>query len=294
MKKIKVMMLMVAACLAGCSSDDEPQNQQGEAPRLMIVDVSGKPVDGGKKSAPRTNRTAAYTTTATLSSFSMNYLDNKYDFKKTGESWSADYTWPVQGDDDKIDFYAYTYKEGKCTFNYNGGNPYVAFTVEESVSSQYDLLVAEHKQISYNDAGGHVSLTFDHACAIVQFNVCLTADLRDQVGSSLTVNSIILRNVNNQGDYYYASKSWSNVSGTAYYTLTTREITVTTDSQRLTCGYLFMIPQQRVKNGTEGTYLEINYTHNGAKQATIPLDINWSAGKLYTRDIVLGTAVITL
>ena len=289
MKQIKVMMLMMAACLAGCSSDDEPQNQQGEAPRLMIVDVSEKPVDDGKKSAPRTNRTAAYTTTATLSSFSMNYMGNEYDFTKTGESWNTN-TWPTWvTNDQKIDFYAYT----GGTFNYNSGNPNVSFTVQETVASQHDLLVAEHKQISYDDAGGRVNLTFDHACAIVQFNVCLTADLRDQVGGSLTVNSIILRNVNNQGDYYYASKSWSNVSGTAYYTLTTGDITVTTDSQRLTCGYIFMIPQTRVKNGTEGTYLEINYTHDGAKRATIPLNINWKAGELYTRDIVLGTAVIT-
>ena len=185
MKKIKVMMLMVAACLAGCSSDDEPQNQQGEAPRLMIVDVSGKPVDGGKKSAPRTNRAGEPTTTATLSRFSMNYLqDNKYDFTKEGEVWSTN-TWPVSGDDVKIDFYAYTYKKDKCEFNYNEGNPYVAFTVEESVSSQHDLLVAEHKQISYDDAGGRVSLTFDHACAIVCFNVYLSETLSTQLGGSL-------------------------------------------------------------------------------------------------------------
>jgi hypothetical protein len=290
MKKIKVMMLMVAACLAGCSSDDEPQNQQGEAPRLMIVDVSGKPVDDGKKSAPRTNRTAAYTTTATLSSFFMNYMGNEYDFKKTGESWSTN-NWPTGVyNDQKLDFYAYT----AGTFNYNGGNPYVAFAVGETVSSQHDLLVAEHKQISYNDAKGKVSLTFDHACAIVCFNVYLSETLSTQLGGSLQVNSIILRNVNNQGDYYYASKSWSNVSGTAYYTLTTGDITVTTDSQRLTCGYIFMIPQTRVKNGTEGTYLEINYTKNTeAKQATMPLDINWKAGELRTININLGTAVIT-
>ena len=283
---------MVAACLAGCSSDNEPQNQQGEAPRLMIVDVSGKPVDDGKKSAPRTNRTAAYTTTATLSSFSMNYLDNKYDFTKEGEVWSTNY-WPAGvTNDQKIDLYAYNH--GK--FYYNGGDPYVEFTVEENASSQYDLLVAEHKQISYNSAGGHVSLTFDHACTIVQFNVCLTADLRDQVGGSLTVNSIILKNVNKSGDYYYSSKSWEDVTGTAVYTLTTREITVTTEPQRLSCGYIFMIPQTRVKNGTEGTYLEIKYKRTKdetAKTATIPLNINWKAGELRTININLGTAEIT-
>ena len=42
---------------------------------------------------------------------------------------------------------------------------------------QTDLLVAEHKQISFNDASGHVSLCFDHACAAVRFNVYLSNTL---------------------------------------------------------------------------------------------------------------------
>lgn len=289
MKQIKVMMLMVAACLAGCSSDNEPQNQQGEVPRLMIVDVSEKPVVDGQKSATRTNRTAAYTTTATLSSFSMNYLNNKYDYTKTGEEWST-HSWPSGvGGDDKINFYAYT----AGTFNYNDGNPYVSFTVDESASSQHDLLVAEHKQISYNDAKGHVSLRFDHACTVVHFNVYLSQDLSTQLGGNLAVSSIKLKNVNNQGDYYYSTKSWTNVAGTAEYTLTNGAITVTTESQPLTCGYIFMIPQTRAADGTTGTYLEINYTRGEAKQATIPLTLNWAAGELRTININLGTAVIT-
>ena len=298
MKQIKVMMLILATCLAGCSSDDGGQQQKQEAPRPMIVDVSAKSSVGEQAAAPMAmNRTAAYTTTATLSSFAMHYMGNRYQFVKTGDTWSTN-SWPSGvGNNQKIDFYADTYSYNdthSASYNYNDGNPYVTFTVEETAANQHDLLVAEHKLISYNDAGGHVSLLFDHACAIVCFNVYLSETLSTQLGGSLQVNSIVLRNVNNQGDYYYASKSWSNVSGTAYYTLTNGEMTVTTTSQPLSCGYLFMIPQQREKNGTEGTHLEINYTHNGAKQATIPLTINWSAGKLYTININLGTAVITL
>ena len=53
-----------------------------------------------------------------------------------------------------------------------------------------------------------------------------------------------------------------------------------------------MIPQSRVANGTEGTYLEVNYEHSGSKQATIPLTVNWEAGKQYTINIKLGTTLI--
>ena len=267
-------MMLAATGLMACSSDDK--NDVKEEPRLMIVDVLG------------TTRAGAPTTTATLSSFSMNYLQgNKYDFTKAGETWSNN-PWPDVGTQ-KIDFYAYT----GGTFNYNSGNPYVSFTVEETVANQHDLLVAEHKQISYNDAGGHVSLLFDHACAAVLFTVQITNKLHTNLSGDLTVNSIILNNVSSRGDYSYYSKTWSNVSDSRYYTVTNGAITVTTTPQEVAQGYLYMIPQTHEANGTEGTYLEINYTTgNVAKKATIPLAIDWKAGESYPINIKLGTTTI--
>lgn len=56
-----------------------------------------------------------------------------------------------------------------------------------------------------------------------------------------------------------------------------------------------MIPQTRDANGTTGTYLEINYQRAGVPQtATIPMGINWEPGKLYTININIGTAVISV
>ena len=283
---------MVAACLAGCSSDNEAQNpgtQTPETPRPMYVDIIDTP-EGGDAAAPLfvNHRAGAPITTATLSSFSMNYQGNKYDFTKTGEVWSTN-AWPTGvPNDQKIDFYAYT----SGTFNYNGGNPYVAFTVEEAASSQHDLLVAEHKQISYNDASGHVSLCFDHACAAVRFSVQITNTLRTQLGGDLSVTSIILRNVIKDGSYYYNTKSWTLGSTSTYFTLNNAPITVTNTPQQLSSNYLYMIPQTRAANGTTGTYLEINYTSGTAKTATIPLGINWEAGKSYPINIKLGTTTI--
>lgn len=266
--------MLAATGLMACSSDDK--NDVKEEPRLMIVDVQG------------ITRGDAPTTTATLNSFSMNYEDNKYNFTKNG-TWSTN-TWPsVGGNDQKIDFYAYT----GGTFNYNSGNPYVSFTVEETVASQHDLLVAEHKQISFNDASGHVSLLFDHACAAVLFTVQITNTLHTNLKGDLTVNSIILNNVSSQGDYSYSSKTWSNVSTSRYYTLTNGAITVTTTPQEVAQGYLYMIPQTHEANGATGTYLEINYTKgNEDKQATIPLAIDWKAGESYPINIKLGTTTI--
>ena len=288
MRHIGWISLLAAACLTACSSEDEPVTK--EAQRPMTVDVAEHPiVDAGGTSGSGTNRAAAVTTTATLSSFSMNYQGNPYNYTKTGSGWST-YSWPSSvRNSEKIDFYAYT----RGTFNYNSGNPYVAFTVESEPANQHDLLVAEHRQIAYNDAGGHVSLAFDHACAAVVLNVELTNTLRDKLGKDLTVHSIVLRNVNNKGDYYYATKSWSNLDGKADYTLTNSAITVSTTPQQLSCGYLFMIPQKHAANHTVGTYLEINYTTTSdSKRTNLALDIDWEAGKCYTTTIRLGTSLI--
>ena len=309
MRNVKIMMLMMAACLAGCSSDDEPQNpvtqnteskktetQKTETPRLMYVDVMDAP-EGGDAAAPllASHRAGAPITTATLSSFYMNYESNQYGFTKNG-TWSTNY-WPSVGDNTKIDFYAYT----AGTFNYNSGNPYVAFTVEETVDHQHDLLVAEHKNISRNDDEGHVSLCFDHACAAVLFTVQITNTLHTKLKGNLTVKSIVLKNVIKTGDYYYNTGNtgaWTiNDINENYadYTVTTGNITVTTTPQTVAQGYLYMIPQKRSASGTSGTYLDITYIKGSEDQhATIPLSIDWKAGQYYPINIKLGTTLIEL
>lgn len=262
---------------------------------MIIVDVTESPM-----TTPAANRRAdAVTTTSSLSSFSMNCLDTyKYDFTKKNDGWdtnngNTNNVWPSVANDQKIDFYAYT----RGTFNYNNGNPYVSFAVEGNPADQHDLLVAEHQNISYSDAAGHVSLRFDHACAAVRFNVYLSNTLAYKLGGDqpggLTVDSILLKNVNNQGDYYYNAHSWSDVKGSAAYALSNSAITVTTTPKQLSCGYLFMIPQKRPANNTDNFYLKVNYTiGESTKTAEIPLSINWEAGVSYTIDIKLGTSTI--
>jgi len=125
----------------------------------------------------------------------------------------------------------------------------------------------------------------------VAFNVQITNTLKTKLGSTLTVNSIVLRNVSNTGNYYFGSSTWGGVSGSAYYTLTSGNISVDNTPQALSSNYLFVIPQSRDIDGTTGTYLEINYDSN-TKQATIPIAVNWAAGSKYTIDIKLGTTLI--
>ena len=99
----------------------------------------------------------------------------------------------------------------------------------------------------------------------------------------------MLRNVSNTGNYYFETAAWDDVKGTAYYTLANSDMNITTASQALSSNYLFVIPQS-----SEGTYLDVTYTFTGQTKtsATIPLSVNWEAGKQYTINIKLGTTLI--
>ena len=240
------------------------------------------------------SRTAAPTTTETLNSFAVHYLGNKYEYKKKDDGTWPTGSWPTGvANDQKIDFYADTYTYNSSGYYYNDGNPYIHFTVDGNASSQHDLLVSERKQVSYTETGGHVSFHFTHACAIPHFTVQLTDAISTQCNGSLTVKDIVLKNVNNVGNYYYATKSWSELSGNASYTLINSPITVTTAKQSLSSGYLFMIPQTRAADGTNGTHLEITYNKGGDdEKAIIPFDIDWQAGTIHPINILLGETVI--
>ena len=280
---------MSVIALAACGDNDDAVPipiKPTPSPRLLTVEVSENPMQDNEASARVMNRTAAATTTATLSSFTMNYTDAWYNnFTKTGGTWStADWPYGVN-ENTKIDFYAYN----AGSFQWNSGTPYVSFTMDEDAFSQKDLLVATHKQISYNDAKGKVSLTFDHACAAVQFQICQTKKVTDE-GKNFIINSVVLKNVCKNGDYYYDS-GWTLGSNLTDLTLTNSTITLTTAYQLLPCQWLFLIPQSQ-----DGIQLEIKYTVDEGAEKTKILNVgtdSWEQGKQYTVNIRVGSSFLS-
>lgn len=280
---------MSVIALAACGDNDDavtPPIEPTPSPRLLTVEVSENPMQDNEASARVMNRTAAATTTASLKGFTMNYTDAWYNiFNKESSGWST-VTWPDGvGNDTPIDFYAH---DGGA-FQWNDGNPYLNFTMEKEASGQKDLLVATHKQISYNDTKGVVSLTFDHACAAVQFQICQTKKVTDE-GKNFIINSIVLKNVRKNGDYYYDS-GWTLGSNLTDLTLTNSTITLTTDYQPLPCKWLFLIPQSQ-----DGIQLEIKYTVDEGAEKTKILNVgtdSWEQGKQYTVNIRVGSSFLS-
>ena len=292
-KLVFYTVALTAGLLTACSSDDDQETPI----RHISVEVNEQPMTSADDEAGARSLTtrSSITTTETFSTFNMCgvYGDgtSNYTVSKSDNTWTVSpNTWPSDAPNaTSIPFYAFT--DGTFV---KEATPYISFTIAEDASTQHDLLVAK-KTVSYNDHQGKVPLTFDHACAALAFNVQITNTLKTEKLSNgtLTVNSIVLRHVSNTGRYYFGGTPvWQNVSGSAYYTLTSGNITVDTEAQALSSNYLFVIPQTRAVNGTTGTYLEINYTLSGSKQATIPLAVDWAAGSKYTIDIKLGTTLI--
>ena len=288
LRLIPLPLLAAPLFFASCSSDDSmtPIDEVKTPQRPISVEVSEAPF--GNTTEARQLTRAAITDLTSFSAFTMMTANkDKLSVEKKNGKWEVDGSWPVN-DNTPVTFYAYSNGD----YYDNSGTPYISFSMDENASAQHDLLVAKNT-VSYNDHQGKVPLTFDHACAAVAFNVQITNTLKTNLGSKLTVNSIVLRNVSNTGNYYFGTSTWGDVSGSAYYTLTSG-ITVDTEAQALSSNYLFVIPQSSEANGTTGTYLDVTYTFSGQKEtsATIPLSVNWEAGKQYTINIKLGTTLI--
>lgn len=289
-KLIFYTVAMTAGLLTACSSDDE---QKQEPPvRHISVEVNQRPMTSDDPTGARSTDTrSAITTTETFSAFSMrgiyNSLTSEYSVSKSNDTWTVTpNTWPGGTENNNTTpFYAFSQGE----FQWNNGDPYISFSIDENASTQHDLLVAKNS-VAYSDHAGKVPLTFDHACAALAFNVFMSNTLSTNLaGKTLTVSSIMLRNVSNTGKYYFERAAWDDVSGSAYYTLANSDMNITTTPQALSSNYLFVIPQS-----SEGTYLDVTYTFTGQTKtsATIPLSMNWEAGKQYTINIKLGTTLI--
>ena len=303
--------LLSLLLFAACSSDNDEQVQQPQPEKSypLTIEVTENPMTGdGENSSNR----AAITDNSSLASFKMDYTygttDSESSFtasKDTDGKWtSSGANWPGDAVDDpgiSVNWHAYT----GGTFNYNSGNPYINFTVDESAASQKDLLVAKTTD-TWTNCSGHLSFTFDHVCSALRFFVKKSTNL-----NSYTVNitSVRLCNVIKRGKYYFGTPSWNTddyIDTRSNYTLYTgTAITLgsgSSDWKPLNGGenditgtnpYLFLIPQTLtawdtstpIASVTTQSYIEIECTISGTTNysgtAYIPFGIVLAQGTVY-------------
>jgi hypothetical protein len=310
MNKTKlIFVLLTSLALGACSnSDDDELTSQQPKFYPMTIEVTENPMvqDGEGGGTTR----AAITTTPTFTGFNMSYVyssgassDPIPATKSSEGKWSSTSSWPQTSDE--VTWYAYT---NGTFYQIEDANklPYINFTVEEAAANQHDLLVATASG-TYSGTGGKLSFTFDHACSALRFYVKKSTNLDSY---TLSVSSIVLKNVKKHGKYYYGTSSWNDIDTYTNYTLYSGSaMTLGSDKTKDyvalngnfgTAGepYLFIIPQTLTAWDTTGdlsnTYLELTCTiTNTSTQvysgtAYIPFAATFEKGTKYDVKINIG------
>ena len=311
MKTIKLMTFMLVAIgMAACSNDDNDiiDNAQEQLLPLTIT-VTENPLQNPDAPAQASDTRAAVTTTSTLTEFTLDYqysaddlLHGNMTVSKDGDGkWTASATWPSTTSE--VSWYAHT----AGTFVSQSG-PYLSFTVEEQANSQKDLLVA-NTSCTKSRTGGNLHFTFDHACSALKFYVKKSTNLNDY---TLTVTSIMLRNIVKQGNYDFALASWSPGTTRTDYTLYSgsgKELSSDSKTGWTLLNtnendYLFIIPQELtawdgstdLASATTQTYFQLvcTITNNSdnpnvfSGTAYIPFGASLSSGYQYDVKINIG------
>lgn len=312
MNKTKlIFVLLTSLALGACSnSDDDELTSQQPKFYPMTIEVTENPMvqDGEGGGTTR----AAITTNSSLDKFYMSYVygseassDPITATKGSEGKWSSTSLWPNTSDE--VTWYAYT--DG--TFNQTEDAnklPYINFTVEEAAANQHDLLVATAIGTS-SGTSGKLTFTFDHACSALRFYVKKSPNLDSY---TLSVSSIVLKNVKKRGKYYYGTSSWNDIDTYTNYTLYSGSaMTLGSDKTKDyvalngnfgTAGepYLFIIPQTLTAWDTTGdlsnTYLELTCTITNTSTSTqvysgtayIPFAATFEKGTKYDVKINIG------
>ena len=311
MKKTKLMIALLAGLTLGaCSNDNDELTPQPKQEPLfpLTIEVTENPMtQDGEEGSDATR--SDITTGTTFNSFNMSYVDLTTPGKggpieasksETGK-WSSEGSWPYSArtNDYMVNWYAYT----GGTFHPTGdesasSEPYINFSVDETVDNQKDLLVATTAK-KWSECNGNLSFAFDHVCSALRFWVKKSTNLNDK---TVSVSSIVLKNVIKNGKYYYGTDSWTlgtestDITDFTLYSGSPQTLG-STDYTAMDGGtpcYLFLVPQTLTPwspTGTLGnTYLEVTCSINGGASQTayVPFGTSFEKGKKYDVKINIG------
>lgn len=308
-------------------------------PRPMSIKVSSEALEDNAQAAGAMRKIPP-TTTNTLNKFYLNYVyDNGKvvfgepelytDNVEEGEWLVSTTTYPGTGgwpdtapNNTLVTFYAYAnvdvdtedYDNNLFFLDKSSNQPYIIFGMDQYARSLNDLLVAQATD-SWANCGGRLNLSFEHACAALEFYISKTSSLDDY---TIDVSNVKIHNVPSVGFYYFNSGNWEAmtdyVEEYTVYAMDNDAITVKKDAdgKDLLIGegnYMFVIPQALTPWNKEdsplsssGTYIEIKckiskneeYIIGGASDwgsVYLPFEATLLKGRIQPFTIKMGTAL---
>lgn len=166
------------------------------------------------------------------------YVNNLEATSTNGTYMLNSHYWP--GSTKKVSFFAYApYNCSGADISNASGTPTISYTVPSEAENQNDLLIASTKNIVGNGQSS-VPLQFSHALCGVKFAV-------GTMNGVNKIDKIEISGVKNSGTIAIDGTSWTDVSGSATYTLTLNKevsdksnIDITTTAEN---NILFLMPQ---------------------------------------------------
>lgn len=302
LRNLGFLWLLAACSLTSCSSDSSGSpasivEEPVAKPRQLSVEVTETPFHSqeNEQGARQLTRASEITISSLKNFFVFNNQNtDAITFSKSGSNWGGG-DWPVVDDDSPVTFYATNIANDRAFVH--GTNSF-SFTVDEDVDAQNDLLVAK-TTAAFSAGKGKISLAFDHITTAVTFSIALSANAAAAAKEGTVVlKEAKLYNIPNTATYSFTSDSWGTPAASkSDYTLTTGDITLSTELQQLPCKYLFLIPQTLSANHAEsnpnGAYLEVELSVNGVeKTVRYPVALTLEQGWIQPVNIVIKAGAI--
>lgn len=316
MRHTRLVFLLAAGLLAGCSHDDSPSDGGEPDSRADIrFDANVSRMTEGTRAATINSNTDLQTKDLKIDAYfhgtSTKYLDGtKLHYTGSTPAWTfwdgsaaLHYYWPIAGSVyepaganitfTSLDFVGFCPYEkpayiGTPTYNPSTG---VSFTCDlssymtlASQASMQEHLVAVLKEQTLATqtaaAGGALPLTFKHPFALVKF-VIMPAS-----GTNVKINSIRIDDLYTGGTCTYngSTMSWGSYSGSSAMTLV-QELKIGTATTQTT-------PFVVIPNNYGTKYLTVNATWDDWSDVTISdygadVSFNWKPGYSYTYNLTL-------
>lgn len=288
-----VCAALLPPLLAACSTDDEQLGNGGETQQEIRIDV-------GASNYVEVTRATTYEPGSTLESMMLgtnlqgtstvyfapelvSYADNVWTFD------GGTRYWPMSS---ALDFYAYmpaTLPSYISNVAYDGSDDGsdmsftctgLPVTAAAQGSSLKEFVCAVTKNVAQSTSSGTVSLAMQHPFA----RICLRW-ASDYDHSDITVNSITLKNIKNNGTVTFdgSTATWTPTGDVTNFVATALD-----DNDAATLNSYLVVPQTFAGViEVNATWKEWDHDVNHTVSTTLASPTTWAAGSSYTYDFTI-------